>query len=234
MAQAAGKNGGKPLKLEYIYNSGFHIETENHQFLIDYYRGKFKLNPDKPCTFIVTHAHADHFDPMIFNLAREGDQYILSSDTAVPATDVIHIVEPGQTYTFGDIKLQTCGSTDAGLSVRVEVDRQSFIHGGDLNLWIWPEDTAEERAQMEQDFKAEVACLNSAGPVDVLMAVVDGRLGDLYLGGPSHFIATIQPKHFIPMHFRDDFTVLSDFVKHPTPGTQLHIPEGENHIFEIE
>lgn len=222
------------MKLEYIYNSGFHIETENHQFLIDYYRGKFKLNPDKPCTFIVTHAHADHFDPMIFNLAREGDQYILSSDTAVPATDVIHIVEPGRSYTFGDIKLQTCGSTDAGLSVRVEVDGESFIHGGDLNLWIWPEDTEEERAQMDQDFKREVACLNSAGPVDVLMAVVDGRLEDRYLGGPSYFISALKPRHFIPMHFRDDFTVLSDFVTHPTPGTKLHIPEGENNIFEIE
>lgn len=222
------------MKIEYIYNSGFHIETDNHQFLIDYYRGKFKLNPDKPCTFIVTHAHADHFDPLIFNLEREGDQYILSSDTAVPAADHIHIVEPGRAYRFGDIKLQTCGSTDAGLSVRVEVDDLSFIHGGDLNLWVWPEDTPAERNQMEQDFKREVACLKSHGPIDLLFTVVDGRLKDTYLPGPSYFITSLKPKHFIPMHFRDDRSVLTDFSQQSFPGTKLHIPATENDIIVID
>lgn len=221
--------------IEYIYNSSFHIETEHHQFLIDYYRGKFKLNPDKPCTFIVTHAHADHFDPMIFQLARPGDQFILSDDTGVPAEASIHLVQPGGHYRFGDITIQTCGSTDAGISLKVEVDQKTFIHGGDLNLWIWPEDSEEERTQMELDFTREVDCLIGDTPVDLLFAVVDGRLKKWYLPGPVHFISRIKPKHFIPMHFRDDWDVLTDFARQSVhPETTVHIPESENHVFDIK
>lgn len=223
------------MNIQYIYNSSFLIETDNHQFLIDYYRGSFKLNPDKPCTFIVTHAHADHFDPMIFNLARPGDQFLLSSDTAVPATDSIHLLEPGNHYTFGDIKVQTCGSTDAGLSIRVEVDGKNFLHAGDLNLWIWPEDTEMERAQMTADFLREVDCFDTDKKLDVVFAPVDGRLEERYLPGPLHYISTLRPRFFIPMHFRENWEVLEDFKRRSgNPGTRILVPQEEGSILTVE
>lgn len=210
------------MKIRYIYNSSFHIETEHHQFLIDYYRGNFRLHPDKPCTFIVTHAHADHFDPMIFNLARPGDHYLLSSDTAVPASDVIHLLEPNQQEIFGDIHVQTCGSTDAGLSIRVEVDGHNFVHAGDLNLWIWPEDSETERDQMTADFLKEVDCFDTHKRIDVVFAAVDPRLGERYLAGPLHFITSLRPRYFVPMHFRENDEILTDFFhRSASSGTRV-------------
>lgn len=223
------------MKVEYIYNSSFLIETDNHQFLIDYYRGNFRLNPDKPCTFIVTHAHADHFDPVIFNYAREGDQFLLSNDTAVPAQDTVHLLEPGNHYTFGDVKIQTCGSTDAGLSIRVEVDGVNFLHAGDLNLWIWPEDSEIERNQMKADFLREVDCFDLKPRLDLALIPVDGRLEDRYLEGPLHYISTLRPRYVIPMHFREDWDVIKDFQRRAgNPGSRILIPTPEKTSFVID
>ena len=223
------------MRIEYIYNSGFHIETNEHQLLIDYYRGKVQLTPDKTCLFVVTHGHADHFDPMIFDMARPGDQFIISSDVELAPADNIHIIQAGQTLEIDGVQFRACGSTDAGVSLRIALDDRIIIHPGDLNLWIWEEDSPAERAEMESDFKREVACLAGEEPVDVLFGVVDGRLQERYLPGPLHLISSLQPKHFIPMHFRDDWQVLTDFSRRSgNPATRVHLPKSENHVFEIE
>lgn len=223
------------MRIEYIYNSGFHIETDEHQFLIDYFRGKVELNPDKACLFVVTHGHADHFDPLIFDMARPGDKFIISSDVEIEPGENIFVMQPGQTLEIDGVQFRACGSTDAGISLRIAVSGQIIIHPGDLNLWIWEEDSPSERAEMERDFKREVACLAGNEPVDVLFGVVDGRLQERYLPGPLHLISSLKPKHFIPMHFRDDWEVLTDFSRRSgNPGTRIHLPTSENHVFQID
>lgn len=73
------------LKIRYLYQSGFSIELDNYLVIIDYYKGKLDLNTDKDIIFIVTHAHADHYNPDIFTMpGAEKASYILSSDVEDP------------------------------------------------------------------------------------------------------------------------------------------------------
>lgn len=222
------------LKIEYIYNSSWHIETDHYQFLIDYYRGEVNLVPDKPCVFIVTHDHEDHFNPVIFEMDRGEDIYLLSWDTEIQHQERRYILQPHEHFSIGDISIKTCGSTDAGISIFFEVDSHRILHAGDLNLWIWPEDTEEERINMKASFEEEVNCFKDK-TVDVAFFPVDSRLQERALGGVPYFVDTLKPKHFIPMHFREDRNALEDLQQKygNHPSMKLLIPTRENDQFEL-
>lgn len=219
------------MKIEYIYNSSYHVITEHHQILFDYYRGPVNLVPEKPCIFVVTHAHGDHFSPVIFDMKRPGDILLLSWDTEMEPQSGQYVLEPHKHYHFGEIEATTCGSTDAGLSLLLKVDGHTLLHAGDLNLWIWPEDTAEECRIMQESFEKEVACLGKEA-VEVAFFPVDGRLEDQAFAGAFYFMTKVNPKLFIPMHFREDFdTPMNFYQKAGNPVTRIWVPRKENDIF---
>lgn len=216
------------MNIEYIYNSSFHVITEHHQILFDYYRGHVELVPDKPCIFVVTHAHGDHFSPQIFDMKRPGDIFLLSWDTEMEPHKGQYVLEPHKFYHFGEVEARTCGSTDAGLSILLKVDGHTILHAGDLNLWIWPEDTEEERHNMKQSFEQEVRCLADE-TVEVAFFPVDGRLEELAFDGAFHFMETVKPAMFIPMHFREDFDTPHRFYqKAGNPVSRIWVPAKEN------
>lgn len=55
------------VKVEYIFHSGFTVETRNHFLIFDYYHGDLKLK-DKKTYIFSTHSHYDHFNPDILDL----------------------------------------------------------------------------------------------------------------------------------------------------------------------
>lgn len=226
--------GGLMTKITYIYNSCYHIETENHQVLIDYFTGKVDLNPDKPTTFIVTHGHSDHFDPFIFEMGKDGDHYLLSDDLKeeVEAVENITFVVPHEEGSLHGLTYKTSGSTDQGISIYFEMDGKTFLHAGDLNLWIWPEDSEEENKQMTEDFKREVSAFKDLKP-QFSFFPVDARLDDdIYQQGPLHFIKEVKPEKLFPMHFREHWDVLNRFDDEDHGDSEFIHLETENQSFE--
>ena len=219
--------------ITYIYNSCFHIETESKQILLDYFTGRVDLNPDKPTLFIVTHAHSDHFDPFIFEMGKPGDHYLLSSDLKeeVEASSSIHFVEPHEEGSFAGIDFKTAGSTDQGISIYFKTDDTSFLHAGDLNLWIWPEDSKEENHQMKEDFEREVFYFKGLEP-DYAFFAVDARLDEeIYSKGPLYFIEEVRPKKLFPMHYREHWDIINQFKELDHGETEFIPINTENQRF---
>ena len=71
------------MKITYIHHSSFAVELEHVILLFDYFKGKLPDFPkEKPVIIFASHFHADHYDPIIFQIAenREKIFYILSNE----------------------------------------------------------------------------------------------------------------------------------------------------------
>ena len=223
------------MKIEYIYHSGFTVETENHFLVFDYYKGDIKLK-DKSTYVFCTHDHSDHFNPEIFNWARDKNDilYILSSDIKDVPDVKANFIDPYEELKINDIHIKTFGSTDKGVSFLIKVDGNSIFFSGDLNWWHWKNDTYEEKNQEEKDFKNEIEKIKG-NDIDLAFFPVDPRLEEYYYLGGEHFIKEIQPKMFVPIHFGDKFEITKEFV-HKMKDSSTDIVEitMKNQIINIE
>lgn len=198
----------RKVKIQYLYHSGFLVETEQHILIFDYMEGQVEFSAKRSLVF-ASHAHSDHFNPAIFQwLSRKPDiQYILSND--IPR-NILHGI-PNSNVTFlgayeeitvGDVTIKTFGSTDEGVSFLVHCDGLTLFHAGDLNWWSWWQDTAENIALAEKQFKEEIARLKGE-QIDLAFFPVDQRLEHHYSLGADYFIRELAPQYLIPMHFGD-------------------------------
>lgn len=194
------------LSIEYIYNSGVVVENEKYRFIFDYYQGDIELKNKK--TFVLcSHEHYDHFNPEILEWKNKIDDitYIFSSDIINFSTnDNIHLINPDEELFIDGIYIKTFGSTDAGVSFLLTFDEISVFHAGDLNWWYWDDDSEEEKLSMEKDFKAEIEKIKKHH-IDLAFFPVDPRLEDNFFLGGQYFIEEINPKYFVPIHFREIF-----------------------------
>ncbi len=216
------------IRVNYLYNSGFYIETEKHILIFDYYLDsvpsgdKLKtngaisfedLNVDKTLLVFATHGHFDHFNPVIFKWQRqvENINYILSNDIKTPETGKnINLMAPNNILNLGDAKIITFGSTDLGVSFLVKVDNLTIFHSGDLNWWDWFDESDTYNLKMEKDFKKEISKVKNYN-IDLAFFPVDPRLKDKFYLGGEYFINEINPKYFIPMHFGENYEITKNF-----------------------
>ena len=223
------------MKIEYIYHSGFTLETENYYFVFDYYKGSIDLKDKKTIVFS-THSHHDHYNEDIFDWAEENPQimYVLSSDIKAEESKQVHILNEGEHLRLFDVDIKSFGSTDLGLSLLIQADGKTIFFAGDLNWWYWDDDSDEEKISMENAFKEEVNKLKGTN-IDLAFFPVDPRLEDSYYKGGHYFINTLQPKHFFPMHFGDKYDVIPRFI-HKMSDSDTNIVEisEKNQVFEIE
>lgn len=194
------------LRIEYIFHSGFVVETDTRLCVFDYFQGSVDLKKDKPVCVFSSHAHSDHFNPLIFDWQREMPdiQYILSSDI-VPEISMHHannmtFISPNEEKEIAGMQVKAYNSTDAGVSFLVRSDGVSIFHAGDLNWWYWWDDSAEEIEKAEKGFKEEIAKIKRED-IDIAFFPVDPRLEHNYSLGAEFFIREVRPKIFIPMHF---------------------------------
>ncbi len=213
----------------YLGHSGFLIETVGNVLVFDYYMNEPRpgakglaggvVTADalaalgKPIYVFVSHAHADHFNPVIYGWKRPDlrIRYIVSSD--VDWREDNHRLGPGERFSDGDIRVHAFDSTDEGVSFRVEADGFSFFHAGDLNWWHWrSQSTPEEIYESERAFHAAVAPL-AGEPVDVAFFPVDPRMGEYYYAGASYYIEEVKPRVFFPMHFQEEYEITDHFAR---------------------
>lgn len=207
------------MRLAYIYHSGFAIEAEGYALLIDYYKdtsgtpGKGFVHEELlrrpgPLYVLATHFHPDHFNPEILRWKNEKEdiRYIFSKDILkhrrATADDALFL-KKGETYADDHISLKAFGSTDVGVSFRIETGGKVIFHAGDLNNWHWKdESTPAEARGAEKNYLHELEQIATETPhIDLAMFPVDPRLGTDFMRGAAQFIDRIPTDIFVPMHF---------------------------------
>lgn len=217
---------GKLLKLTYFYNSGFSVQVGGTLLIFDYWEGEnrclppvYRLTPGFLQAFeqifvFVSHAHPDHFDPVIYDWYRQGlpVNYIVAGDMPVGTRGAR--LSPGQEKQLTkDISVKAFASTDLGVSFLVSIYGTTVFHAGDLNLWHWrAESTLKEIEEAENAYYEAVAPLRQER-IDVAMFPVDPRQGYMYDAGANHFIMTEKPRVFIPMHWQDRPEVAIEYAR---------------------
>ncbi|MDY0235808.1 MAG: MBL fold metallo-hydrolase [Gudongella sp.] len=200
------------ITVEYIFHSGFTLETNEYFFVFDYFKGDIEL-PDKPVIVFVSHGHPDHLNEEIFKwpIFHKDITYILSDDITATASDSIRLLGPYEQIDYLNLKIKTFGSTDLGVSFLIQTDGINIFFAGDLNWWHWKNDPDEENIQMEKSFKYEIDKIKGEN-VDIAFFPVDPRLEESYYLGGEYFINKIKPKYFFPMHFGDNYEMIDAFI----------------------
>lgn len=180
-----------------------------------------------PLYVLVSHHHKDHFTRDIFRWAElfPNVRYILSKDTmricrhvfsptAVyggPKVDParLTVLRPGESFDDGTVRVRAFGSTDIGNSYLVQAGGARFFHAGDLNAWIWKDESTPGEVKMALDdyrrklgdITAFLQTLPDGGRVDFCMFPVDSRIGSGYSTGAAMFLEAVETVRFFPMHF---------------------------------
>lgn len=207
------------IKVTYLFHSGIVLETSRCIVIIDFYlpaelaevlRPEVErlLRQQKKVYVLATHAHADHFDPVIMTwYERFRDiTYILSEDI-VPLlpekTPALHFLKKGDAYEDCQLLVKAYGSTDQGVSFYLRMNGWNLFHAGDLNNWHWNEESTEaEIEQSEADFLRELADIEKEHScLDLVCFPIDRRLGKDYMKGAGQFLGRIQTRYFVPIHF---------------------------------
>ncbi|MBR1585996.1 MAG: MBL fold metallo-hydrolase [Clostridia bacterium] len=220
----------------YYYHSGFSVAVGETLLIFDYWRGDrgqlprrawitdWELRKYEQVLVFVSHSHEDHYDTAIFSWDYHHlpITYILSEDLVklpdVPKLPVdldrqARIVAPGDRLTLGETEIRVFDSTDLGVSFYVTLDGLRIFHAGDLNLWHWREEsTPREITRAENAYYAAVAPIERL-PIDIAMFPVDPRMGGLYDAGANHFVMSVKPRLFIPMHWQDRPEVAQDYAR---------------------
>lgn len=215
-----------PLEITYLHHSGFAARLGDTLLVFDDARGKPGAEDSLASGFVtpalvascartlifVSHAHADHFNPAVFDLKDAGSVfYILSYD--IPSGFSGFRLRPGNKTEVGGAQIEAFESTDEGVSFLVGLDGWTLFHAGDLNLWHWREtSTVKEIEQAERDYEAAVAPLYGRG-IDVAFFPLDPRMGEQYDAGALHFSMHVKPAVIIPMHFWDRADAAINFAR---------------------
>lgn len=220
----------RQARIWYLHHSGFLVETGNYYFVFDYSQDEptgsdrsldngvislRQLDDRKSIFVFVSHAHADHFNRVVFKWQEERSDimYILSDDVRLDSKrSNYYFLPPYRELVLDDVKIRTFGSTDVGVSFLVEADGISVFHAGDLNCWYWYyESTEDELIQDKQSFEKEMTRIKGQ-KVDIAFFPVDPRLKEYFHMGGEYFIKNIKPKLFVPMHFWDQYRITQEFA----------------------
>lgn len=225
----------RQLKIIYHYHSGFSVQVGGTLLNFDYWEGEGRSLPqvgritpsflkafEKIYVFI-SHAHPDHLDPIVYTWESEGlpITYIVSSDMPV-GTRGKRLAPLQEKELSPDISVKAFQSTDLGVAFLVRAYGMNIFHAGDLNLWHWrQESTLREIEAAENAFYEAIEPIKGER-IDVCMFPVDPRQGLMYDAGANHFILTMKPRVFIPMHWQERPEVAIDFARRArTPNTEV-------------
>ena len=223
------------MNITYIHHSGFLVETGRCYYLFDYESGDLpELDTAKPVFVLSSHSHDDHYEPEIFKLlaaaGMEQVRAILSDDIDIPDGVDTLTVSAGQDYELGhQQKLSTFQSTDLGVAFLLEEDGKLIYHAGDLNDWVWAEETEAYNEAMTANYHRQMGLLAEKlgqREIDTAFVVLDPRQEKDYDRGLCHFLETISAKQVYPMHYWDDPSVIDTFLRdHPEYRTKIQRTE---------
>lgn len=221
------------IKISYVWHDCFVVETDVANIVFDYWLDSAgsssdmpaevaRLDRSKPLYVLVSHGHKDHYNPAIFSWASqfESVRYVVSADVfrrmrhIVSATsvysgpkvsaDIVATLRHGESASFGGVTVMAFPSTDIGNSYMLDVCGVRIFHAGDLNAWIWKDESTEQ--EIRKAMGDYMACLRDIGQacgerIDYAFFPVDSRIGTDYFTGAREFVRRFDVGHFFPMHF---------------------------------
>lgn len=204
------------MKVIHIFHSGFLVRTQNSVLVFDCLDESIsKEFTEKDNVYVfISHSHSDHYSKDVFGWEQKNPKikYFLGDDIYINHRQQNYfIMDKYKSLKIDDLKVQSFGSTDSGVSFLVTVDGMKIFHAGDLNWWHWKNDSKEAQRREETDFKNEVAKLENER-IDIAFIPVDPRLDEYYHIAAEYFVKTIRPKVLVPMHFGNEFTI-TDKIK---------------------
>ncbi|MGE5579456.1 MAG: MBL fold metallo-hydrolase [Bacillota bacterium] len=212
------------MRVRYIGHSGFLVEWEACYWLFDYYTGDIPhMDAEKKVFVFVSHKHRDHLNPRVFDLRHRhrSIEYVLSSDIEPPQEDwvskIVTHVESEKRYELDDgrgqpILLTTLKSTDLGVAFLLNYLGKTVYHAGDLNLWVWKEETEQDNEAMRAAFNEQMKHLKDAA-IDVAFVPLDPRQEEYYYLGLEALLNTTKVRRVFPMHFGSEYSVIQRFKK---------------------
>lgn len=248
LAEHAAVRDGEAA-IVYLNHSGYAVKTSNHLVIFDYWENPNAM-PDEPSlrsgrirpeeiagenvVVFVSHEHADHYDPVIFEWRERVPNitYVLGCQPE-GATDYTYMAGR-QERRIGDLRVRTIESNDTGVGFVVEVDGLTLFHAGD-------------HANRMRDFSGtylpeiEYLVAHEVHPDIAFLPISGCRFRDQVAVklGVHHFIETMKPKMFFPAHagggeFR--YAEFAEECRGRFPDTRVCPPEcdGDVFCFEVE
>lgn len=210
----------------FLGHSGFFVELERVCLLFDYWQGPLPGPVEgKGLVAFASHAHHDHFNPEIFayGAAWERADFVLGNDIRLSAKrraalgigeETFHRLGPDREETFQQVRVRTLRSTDAGVAFLVEAGGLRIYHAGDLNWWIWEEESQADNGAMTAAFQQEVAKLRDV-PIDLAFLTLDGRQGGNMFLGFDYYLTHCDIKTAVPMHSFGDYAPHRAILEQP-------------------
>lgn len=201
------------MRIVFLGQSGFFIETENTTFLFDYYKGEIpEIRRDKKLMIFVSHGHYDHYKKQIFDLAGAAERvyYVLSND--IPPEEhgnaAVTYIGSNRHIEIEGVRIDTLLSTDEGVAFLVRDSEKTLFHAGDLNAWCWEEEGADYVRYMRRAYERQILKIEGM-EIDAAFIPVDPRLEKQTLTGLDFFMRHTKTKTVFPMHFWDDYRVFA-------------------------
>jgi len=223
------------MNVTYIHHSGFLVETDRFYYLFDYEKGPLpEMNTAKPIFVLSSHSHADHYNPEIFHLLENAGmgciRAVLSDDIEPPANVKTTPVSPGKVYTPEDrLKITAFRSTDLGVAFLIEEGDRLIYHAGDLNDWVWEEESDAWNEEMTDSYRKQIHLLSETlghRSLDLAFVVLDPRQEKDYDRGLCFFLEHIPAKQVWPMHYWEDKGIIDEFLReHPQYRSQIQRTE---------
>ena len=219
------------MDITYIHHSGFLVETDRFYYLFDYESGDLpQMDVTKPVFVLSSHSHSDHYNPSVFPLLKaagmQSIRAVLSDDIQIPENVPTVQVSANQKYNLDhQVTLTTFRSTDLGVAFLIEDQGKLIYHAGDLNDWVWDEETEDYNHQMTLDYRHQIHLLAEAlnhREIDTAFVVLDPRQEGDYDRGLCYFLGNISAKAVYPMHDWDKPEIIETFLKdHPQYQSQI-------------
>jgi L-ascorbate metabolism protein UlaG (beta-lactamase superfamily) len=175
-----------------------------------------------------SHHHMDHFNIEIFQILKNFNSvsYIFSKDiykkynqkffTSHGVSPEIYgkitfLPENSSTQKEG-LFIETLHSTDEGVAFIVQIEGHTIYHSGDLNYWVWDDESEDANNKMIHDYKNEINKIKGRH-FDLAFLVLDPRQEENFLLGFDYFMRNTQTEAVIPMHFWVIHRLLINFLK---------------------
>jgi len=240
------------MKVTYLNHSGFLLEWEQCYWIFDYYKGSIPpLDPKKDIFVFCSHSHEDHFNPLLFDYLDTYPSVIYvfadevrnafknSQQTSTNGTYAIHFLKDRtvsslHTSSGKSLQIYTLKSTDLGCAFFIQYNNKTIYHAGDLHWWHWDNESDDWNKQMTASYKEEMQFFDDKS-IDLAFILLDPRQEKNYALGMNYFLKLANVKHVFPMHFWNDFNVISRYLQeYPLPSdTTFYVLQLDGQTFEI-
>lgn len=207
------------MNIIYIGHSSFLVELNNSYLLFDYYTGGIpELDKNKTIYVFSSHFHEDHFNFEIFNFMEKYSNvvYIFSRDIrrkyGKKISKEVHYLASNSSEKIDELMVETLRSTDEGVAFIVSSENKTIYHAGDLNLWIWKEESHEYNSYMELRYRKEIDKIKGRH-FDVAFLVLDSRQEENAFQGFDYFMKNTDTELAYPMHYWNDPSIIDKLIK---------------------